>query len=215
MRLLLPLILSLAAMPFAMAQQDETASAYLFPDFEDAVIYFSNGASSSEKVNYNLLDRCLYFIDRRDGELRIATQMDEIRVIRVGKRNFVPVRDGIHEVLPTTPPIYVEYQTRTKRKPQQVGYGTSEVASVASYKRMIDATVGIQDMQLQVTDLQNCYWIERNGKKKKFADFRQFLKLYPKHREALEKHIKDNAIDFNNADQVANLCLYAEGLASE
>ena len=58
----------------------------------------------------------------------------------------------------------------------------------------------------------NIYWVEKKGKKKSFKNFKQFLKLYPKHKEELKLFIKENNIDFNNVQQISRLCIHADSL---
>ena len=58
----------------------------------------------------------------------------------------------------------------------------------------------------------NIYWIEHKGKKKAFKNFKQFLKLYPKKQEELQRFIKENKVDFNDVQQISRLCIHAGSL---
>ena len=58
----------------------------------------------------------------------------------------------------------------------------------------------------------NIYWIEKDGKKKEFANFKKLLKIYSARKEELERYIKENNVKFDDAQQVLKLCVYAESL---
>ena len=198
-------------MPVAVAQKN---TSYMFEEFQDAIFYFQGGIRSQAKVNYNLMDGMIYFIDQDDGLVKMVTNTDKINVVKIGERNFVTVRDGIQEVMPTDPPIYVQYMARTKMKAQKGAYGTeTETSSITTYSEMRDGQpYNVQEREFEAIGRYNMYWIEKNGKKIKFLDFKQFLKIYPKHKDALDSYIKSNRIDFNETKDIVALCLYAENL---
>lgn len=56
------------------------------------------------------------------------------------------------------------------------------------------------------------YWLEKDGKRKAFKNFKQFVKLYPKHKAVLEQFIKDNQLDIDNVEHVKTLCVHAASL---
>ena len=58
----------------------------------------------------------------------------------------------------------------------------------------------------------NYYWIIKNGKKKQFKSFTQFVKLYPKQKEQLNQYIQDNNIKFEDTEAIIKLCFYGESL---
>ena len=197
------------------ATPQEESSGFLFSEFKEAQVYIA-GTYSNEKVNYNVLDKQLYYVDQRDGLVRIVDDMSRIKIIRVDNRNFIPVSSGgIQEALPTTPSIFVEYLPRVKRKAQQVAYGgTSEITSTtpSTYMLARDGFILPEKSDLEATSVYNCYWIEKNGKKKKFANFKQLMKIYPANKTILDEYIEKNNVDFNNKEEIVKLCLYAESL---
>ena len=199
---------------FTVASQEEP-SGFLFREFKDAKIYIASSYTEA-KVNYNVMDKQLYYLDTKDRTVKIVDNMMRIQIVKFDNRNFIPVPSGgLQEVLPTTPPIYIEYFPKVKRKGQQVGYGgTSELTSSTSPNYLFGRNGYIlpDKQELEVTRVTNCYWIEKNGKKKKFANFKQLVKIYPGNKTVLDEYIKTNNVDFNNAEEIVNLCLYAENL---
>jgi len=211
-KLCLSLIFTIGIVLTAFSQQEP--SGFLFTEYQDAQVYVA-GTFSNEKVNYNVMDKQLYYIDQRDGLVRIVDNMSRIRIIKMDNRNFIPVPSGgLQEALPTTPPIFVEYLPKVKRKGQQVGYGgTSELTSTnASHYLGREGYILPEKQDIVATSLYNCYWIEKNGKKKKFANFKQFVKIYPENKAILDEYIKMNNVEFNNSEEIVKLCLYAESL---
>ena len=47
---------------------------------------------------------------------------------------------------------------------------------------------------------------------KQFRNFKQFAKIYSKHRAEIEKYIGENKVNFENVDQIVKLCSYADSL---
>jgi len=207
------IILNTLLVPTVMAQDE--SDAFLFNEFKEASIYFSYNSISVEKVNYNVREKVLYFFDREDSVIKVASNTEQIKLIKVDNRNFILVKGALQEVLPTTPPIYVEYVIKVQTKAKDVGYGTkSQTASATSYTIVGQGGYLMPDFQkMEIKGFYNHYWIERNGDKKKFTSFKQLLKLYPKHKKILEGSIKDSNIDFNDVEAIVNLCLYAESLS--
>ena len=205
------IIFNIAFVLTAMSQQKR--SEFLFKDYQEATIYFFGNFVSKEKVNYNVMARELYYIDRIDGEEKIVSNSEDIRIIKTDNRTFILVKGRLQEVLPTTPPIYVEYLPKVQTKAQNAGYGsTSHTSAITSYSMGQQGVLVHESKELETTGFSNFYWIERSGDKKKFTNFNQFLKIYSKHKKVLDEHIKTNKIDFNDIEEIINLCLYAESL---
>ena len=210
-KIYLLLVFNIGFVLTVMSQQK--GSDFLFKEYQEAELYFPNGSFSSEKINYNVIERELYYIDRNDGDEKIVLNAENIRVIKIDKRNFILVKRRLREVLPTTPSIYIEYLPKVQNKAQNAGYGsTSQTSSISSYSMGQQGVLIPIGKESETTGFNNCYWIEKNGDKKKFINFKQFLKIYPKHNKVLYGHIKTSDIDFNNIEEIVNLCLYAESL---
>ena len=186
---------------------------FLFRESQDAKVYFLDGSFSNEKINYNVRGNELYFIDKSDGFEKIVSSTEKIRVIKVDNRNFILVKGHLQEVLPTTPPIYVEYLAKIQTKAQNAGYGsTSQTSSITSYSIGQQGLLAPEAKEIEAMGFNYNFWIEKNGSKKQFSNFRQFLKIYSKHKNVLDEYIKSNNIEFNNIEGIVNLCLYAESL---
>lgn len=196
--------------------QDKQGSAFLFEDFQDAAIYFKDGAQYHEKMNYNLLVNKFYFIDREDNEIKELSNPQDILIIKFGKRVFYTEGDSGIEILPTNPVLYVQYKGNIRKEAIKGAYGQpSETTSVRTYGGTYGGRgerYNFDPEKLIAGNRYNIYWIERQGKKKIFKSFNQFLKLYPKHKEELKSFIKENRVDFNDVQQISRLCIHAGSL---
>ena len=197
-------------------QAQKTNSPYLFNDFENAKVYFSNGQQSDEKVNYHLLSNKIRFIDRKDQQIKEVSDTKIIDSIKIGDRIFIPnANESWMEILSATPLIQVQYLVNTKTKGQVAAYGgTSELSNTKSYiaKKGNENISILKDMEFEVASYYNYYWIMKDGKRKQFKSFAQFLKLYPKQKDALNQYIQNNHINFEDTEAIVKLCLYAENL---
>lgn len=200
---------------FSLVLSQHNLSEYLFDDYKDATVHFKGNLKSNERVNYNLLNGKLYFIDKHDNKIKVVSDIEKIAFIKVRDRNFLLDNDGLKEVVSTLPLVYVKYNAKSRRKPSKAAYGgTSQVSSSANYTELRDggSHAFLKNDDVEIFLHYNEYWIEKDGKKKKFTQFKQFIKIYSGHKEQLEQYIKDNNINFEDAEAIVELCRYAENL---
>ncbi|MDH6311016.1 hypothetical protein M2451_003905 [Dysgonomonas sp. PFB1-18] len=199
----------------SLALSQENLSGYLFDSYKEAIVHFKGNLQSNERVNYNLLDGKLYFIDRQDNKIKVVSDVDKIAFVKVGDRSFLLDGDGMKEVVSTSPLIYAKYNAKGRKKPSKAAYGgTSQVSSSTSYAELRDggSHAFLKSDEIEIHSHHNEYWIEKDGKKRKFTQFKQFIKIYSAHKEQLEQYIKDNNINFEDVKAIIELCRYAEGL---
>lgn len=193
----------------------QTKSPYLFSDFSEGQITYKNGQYTIEKVNFNLIDGNLYFIDKKDKELKIASPIEQIASIKVGERIFQLSGDGWIELVNEEPELYVQYKTRTRAKARKAAFeGTTTVASVSTYSDFRDGGQQsiLRDDDKEITEVLHTYWLVRNGNKIRFTSFKQFVKFYPSKKDVLMQYIADKSIDFENVRAVVSLLKHAQSL---
>lgn len=199
------------------AQKDEKENSFLFDEFQDVTVIFKNGAQYREKMNYNILVNKFYFLDRTDGnKMKVLSNPEDVNVIKFGSRVFYPERTGGIEILPTNPVLYVQYCGHIRKEATKGAFGIeSETTSILTYAAA-NAEGGIRNEfnpeKLIVGKRYNQYWVDKKGKKKAIRSFKQFVKLYPEHKEALNEFIEKNEVDFDNVEQMKMLLIYAESL---
>lgn len=182
-------------------------SNYLFPEFTDSYIYYKDGRVFQVPTNYCLIKNKFIFIDK-DDEKNEFSDPDMIVSIKVGDRTFRQISDeDVAEVIQAEPLILVQYLGDKRIKKDLTFGGKTETASVDSYSNMVYRT-GDDEKNTVVTKIDHQFYLE-NKKLKSFSTEKQFLKVFPKHKEELKKYIDKNKVNFNSIDQVVKLCNYA------
>ena len=216
MRQIFLLISLLFASCLCWAQSDEgKISPYLFEKFMPADVLFRDGSRYKETMNYNLLTNKFCFLDKTNNNIQEVTNPEDILNVKIDGRVFYQENNYAIEVLPTNPPLFVQYKVHIRKEADKGGYGsTSETTAVRTYAG-VNANGTRYDFSseaLIVGKRYQHYWLEKNGKRKMFKNFKQFLKLYSEHKVALEQYIKENQLDFDNVEHVRILCVHAESL---
>lgn len=216
MRQIFLLISLLLASCICKAQSDDNKiSPYLFEKFRPAEVFFKDGSRYKETMNYNLLTNKFCFLEKTNNKIQEVTNPEDILTVKIEGRVFYQENNYAIEVLPTNPSLFVQYKAHIRKQADKGGYGsTSETTAVRTF-----AGVNADGMRydfspeaLIVGKRYQHYWLEKNGKRKAFKNFRQFLKLYPEHKTALEQFIKENQLDIDNVEHVKSLCVHAESL---
>ena len=118
-------------------------------------------------------------------------------------------------MLPTKPVVYVQYKASARKEAPVGAYGTrSETTAVQSYGSVMSngQSYQLQGEKMIVGNRHHIYWVEKDDKMKQFRNFKQFAKIYSKHRAEIEKYIGENKVNFENVDQIVKLCSYADSL---
>lgn len=195
------------------AQDQSSASAFLFDDYKEGIVLLKNRTQVKGRLNLYLPSGEFFFIDATDGnKVKVLSSPQEVTLIRFGSRIFMPSEDGGMEVLSADPLFYVIYRAGIRDKGKEAAYGgTSTLANIKSYTANKSGTgVVSAPTELEVGDRYNIYKI---GKKmKEVRTMKQFLKLYGKQKELLQTYIDENNIHFDNALEMLQLTKYAESL---
>lgn len=189
----------------------EDRSFYLFSDFADSYIHYKDGRVFQVRSNYDLLRNRFKFIDK-DNEIKEFADPDMIVSIKVGERIFVlGDRDEAAEVIQANPRILVQYLGQKRIKKDLTFGGKTETASVDSYSNMVYGS-GDNEKNAVLAKIVCRFYIEKNKRLKRFSTEKQFLKIFPKHKELLKQYIDDHKVTFETVSEVKNLCNYALSL---
>lgn len=192
-----------------------TYGQFLFNEFSDATIYYNNGLHTQEKINYNLVESSLYFIDKKDNEKKIASQTGNISSIKIADREYVFHQNELKEYYGGTPDIWVKFKFKGRLKAPTVGYGGSgDIASVNTYTNFQEGGQysSLKKNEFEMTSILHCYWIQKERKIYKIDSFKQLLKLYNPCSDILQHYINDKKTDFEDVAAVVALIRYAESL---
>ena len=194
---------------------EQKTSPYLLDNFEEAEVFFHDGSRYRETINYNLLTNQFYFIDKTDKSVKAVSNPQDIFMVKVKGRCFYQEKGYAVEILPTSPPLFVQYKAHIRKEAEKGAYGMpSETSSIRTYGGISSQgnRYELKTEELIVGKRYQHYWLEKNGKRKAFKSFKQFLKLYPTHKEALKQFIEENDLEFDNVEHVKMLCIHAESL---
>lgn len=197
------------------AETEKKISPYLLDKFEEAEVFFHDGSRYQETINYNLLSNRFYFIDKTDHSVKAVSNPQDIFMVKVKDRCFYQEKGYAVEVLPTNPPLFVQYKVHIRKEAEKGAYGMpSETSSIRTYGGFGSHgnRFELNTEELIVGKRYQHYWLEKNKKRKAFKSFKQFVKLYPEHKAALEQFIKENQLDFDNVEHIKALCIHAESL---
>lgn len=195
--------------------EENKISPYLFEKFMPADVFFKDGSKYKETMNYNLLTNKFCFIEKTSNKIQEVTNPEDILSVKIDGRVFYQENNYAIEVLPTNPPLFVQYKAHIRKEADKGGYGsTSETTAVRTFAG-INADGMRYDFSTEaliVGKRYQHYWLEKDGKRKAFKNFKQFIKLYPGHKAALEQFIEENGLDIDNVEHVKALCVHAESL---
>lgn len=192
------------------AQIDSTQ--FLLRNFEDGQVFFKDGRVFDASLNYSLFVKKFLFLDQQDNSIKEFSEPEMVSTIKIGKRVFLPTKNGATEVLQSDPYISVQYRGTLKREGKEIGYGgrseTSAVDGLATYH---SGSTGykLETEKFILSRIDKIFRIEYNGKQYRFLNEKQFLKAFSNQKEVLMKYIKENEIDFNDIDDVLKLYNYA------
>lgn len=208
-------LLSLSGACFAQEKQKR----FFLSNFQETQVFYKDGRMFRVTGNYDLIVGSFVFIDKEDGnQLKLFGDQEQIGCMKINNRTFYASRFGPTELVQAEPEFCIYYQPRILDGGKNVGYGMkSNVSATRSLTRPFNAN-GISLTPLDkeenwVGSIEKTYIVNVNGKSKKFATEKQFLKLYPKQKEALRQYIAEKQTDFNSATQVLELFNHAETMA--
>ena len=180
-----------------------------------ADVFFKDGSKYKETMNYNLLTNKFCFIEKTSNKIQEVTNPEDILSVKIDGRAFYQENNYAIEVLPTNPPLFVQYKAHIRKEADKGGYGsTSETTAVRTFAG-INADGMRYDFSTEaliVGKRYQHYWLEKDGKRKAFKNFKQFLKIYSKHKEELQQYIKENQLEFDNVEHIKILCIHAASL---
>ncbi|MCC8198990.1 MAG: hypothetical protein LIP06_10570 [Tannerellaceae bacterium] len=143
-------------------------------------------------------------------------EIDMISAIRIENRVFyISNKKEVIEVLQFTPAIWVYYYGKIKDQGKNAGYGgKTHTAAVDSYSKLESGglTHFLPGERKKLDGIKVVYEIEVGKKKKKFMNFTKLTNIFKNHKAHLKDYIDKSAIDFNDTQQIVELCNYAFSL---
>lgn len=197
------------------------------PEFTLSIAKMKTGGLIRERFNYNCETQKLEFLNEDD----VLMQMEgtaQIDTLWLGSYRLVPyqghmicVKEQFGKNI-----LFVDYKVKKVEKGSIGAYGIRTHNNVQSFDRRsydrIAAPAGVvpthsgepyvnldkdsEDLtKVYGISVRNTYVIEINGKKKAFKDQKSLLKVLPDKTELIDNYLRENKVNFRNADEVLAL----------
>ncbi|MGC9471419.1 MAG: hypothetical protein ACP5D1_07735 [Bacteroidales bacterium] len=201
----------------AQVRVSDSIPQYLFSDFATGAVVKSNGEKIAASLNYNVITEEMIF--RENGRYMALSGIDEIDSVYLNNMVFIPAGKAFYELAVDGPvKLFVQFSGTVRVEGEEVGYGsTSQTSRVRSLNTLISSGA-MYSMDLPenlVMSRHITYYVEKNGKRKRFVNERAFLRNFRDYREALEEYIERSNIRFDRYNDVVKLVQFLNGIYGE
>ena len=190
---------------------------YVFPEFTQGQVHFSDGQRSGNMLNYNVLLGEMHFFD--EEQVFAFPNLANVLVVVVNKRRFFPFNktefcEEIFAIDDTR--LCVRRKGRAMEKSKTGAYGMeTSASSVKSYNSI--GSTGRQ-FNLGVTgkvkvSVENSYYFMNKGYKYvQIKNEKSITKQFPGHDAQIEDYVKKNKTNFKSEDDLKALIVYCSEL---
>jgi hypothetical protein len=194
------------------------ADKYRYPQFKEGTVTFLTGAATAAQLNYNLLLGEMHFISPSGDTLSLANE-SLIKVITIGdNRYYYDSKNGYLEVLSDYQSIKlaVKQMFRVAGIEKMGGYQqSSAVSSIKNYSILATGNSSVKTLEAKgdvVLSKEKLYFfIDQNNRFYK-ANKSNLLKIYVKHKKAVEAYSKESAIDFDQEESLKKILAFCSQL---
>ncbi len=193
---------------------------FLFPSFKGGRVIMKDGKNFSTLLNYNMVDEKM--ITELNGVYRYSKDPKLIDTIYLENRVFVPVGNAFYEILTGGPVTFLlENKSLCTPAAEDIGIGgKSRSLGPVKQSRFEITKVVYQYQEVAYIDLPpdveivpaSVFWVKKNNKLVKFSSKKQFLKIFPESRSALQEYIDKNSIDIRSREDVIKLGNYCNNI---
>jgi len=200
------LLLILSLMQFAIYAQDKTDFIYLFDDFQKGTITYKSGSTADALFNYELIIETIHFKDANSEALELA-QPETIKYIKFGDNTFEHIKSSTfyQKIDLGNIDLYIKHGGSLLPKGQDVGYGSSQTASINNITRIDrgkDPHTNVGSNEKYEVGKKTVFYIKINGKFKHFHSAGSLAKLFKEHETEIKEAIKDENTNFRKIEDV-------------
>lgn len=193
---------------------------YRFEHFRQGEVHFQNGTQANARLNYNLLLEEVQFIDITGDTMSLADE-HLIKQIRLGGNTFYyDEKSGFVEVIADYTPVKLTiHQKFTTVNAEKMGaYGqSSAVSSIKNYNSIATTNGQRQNLTLKgdvVLAIESTFYLVDQNNRIYKANKSAFRKIFPEQKQAIQEYVKQEAIDFNDEEDLKKLLQYSSELSS-
>ncbi|GAB3264118.1 hypothetical protein GCM10027347_30990 [Larkinella harenae] len=191
---------------------------YRYAQFRPGTIAYVNGQRATGPLNYNILIGEMQFIGPRGDTLAVANE-STIRAIQIDETSFrYDPRYGFVEIRADYPTVLLAFKPlfKTVRAEKNGGYNQSSgTSSITQYKSFVGSSGQLSrleqegDLLLEKDVLYGL--IDQNNRFHKITKS-TVLKLFWKHKPAIEAYLKTEVIDFKKEADLKKLLHFCSTL---
>jgi hypothetical protein len=184
---------------------------YFYGEFQQGTVWFRNGKSLSALLNYNHLYGEMQFINSQGDTLALVEE-NSLKNIAINEDVFYQVnKNGFAQLLTAHLPVKLARKQNLELiniKDKLVGMNTSHFFS---YRKVYtQATPG----ELQLAKQTSYYFIDQNERVHQ-AKKSTLLKLFGKHKKAIEQYVEKNQPNFAREEDLKKLLEFCAQLDGE
>ncbi len=191
---------------------------YEYPDFQYGRLNYNNGKYAVSKLNYCYLLGEVMFINAHGDTLAIADN-NQINYADIGNKRFYPFpENGFVEVIEDCGTMLLTKKVQYQRdgiEKKGAYQNTSEIGSIYNASTFTDingrTTILPASNTILLKPATAYLFMDINHRFSK-ASKTSFLKLFSKNRNAVEKYLDDQNIDYSNEDDLKKAVLYCSAL---
>ncbi len=201
------------------AQETEFGTGMLFPEFENGTVMLKNGARTQVKLNYNMIQQKMWFIDKDNQIVELANASD-VLAVHIGKRQFLPVSSGgvFYELINTGAGSYfIQHKAKRVSLGKEGGYGTYSTTSAnTSYGMIRDGTPGgvvnLESSEKFAMKKEMFYYLKSGNSYKRFYSAKTLGKILKGLSAQIETFAKEQSIDFSKTEDITKIVEYSFNL---
>lgn len=182
----------------------------LFSEYEQGTVFLRSNQRVNAKLNYDATNRQMMYQD--GGKNMILTNIESVANVRIGSRQFHPLKEHFCEVVPIGKKVLlIDWWIDNVHVGYKGAYG--QVSQVRSHSVQLYSISGhshevantVSDMDVYKQKNRNVYYFYEKNRQRKFKDKKSLLKLFPKQQKQIEQWINDLNTDFSKTEDILTL----------
>ena len=201
-----------------LAELTSASFQYIFPDFTEGNVVYHTGKSIPGLLNYNILLGEMQFMDPQTQEVFALSDRNEINMVKIGHRIFVPFTGKEYLEILSVGAIQLAARSKGNRLShgRATPYGNSSPAARSSDMVAVNEggyMAGLEAKEnIRVTTTTDYYLIS-NKRPLMITGSKSFLKVFPKEKsQVIQQFIQQNRIDFKDRSNLLLLINYCDQL---
>jgi len=208
--------------PRSMANiQAEQQDAYLFPGFVKGTVYFRNGTKRSALLNYHRLGGQMQFLNPQTDTL-LFTGKYLIDYVEIGERRFLLTeKHSDMEVIGGAGRIILAARIQPGQAGNKLSHSGQHFSASegnAAHALMVSNNGGNFQWENNASghrwQVKTSYFLIDQNRIVHPASRRAFMAVYARDRRQIARYLRENRIDFGNAEDLQRLLGYCNSIAS-